>query len=137
MFNPKSICSIKHQSNRWYSLTQNNQTPIKNTKICKYLIVFNYYLLKRAKEENFKANGGLFPPVNTPWLRRWYPATREPSGLILGTEGMGAIVHKKGKNMMKKGKICQFLGKFWRNCTKFNNIFQKGSLLRAIMARNK
>ena len=59
------------------------------------------------------------------------------SGHILDSEGMGAIFYKKGKNMLKKGKTFEKLGKNWRKCNKFDNYFKKGSLLRAIIARNK
>ena len=52
------------------------------------------------------------------------------SGLILESEGVGAIFQKKGKAMLKKGKI-------FENCTKFENIFKKGRWLHTIIARNK
>ena len=54
-------------------------------------------------------------------------------GPILESKGMGAIFHKKGKNMLKKGKIFDNLAENWRKCTKFENYFKKGSLLRTLL----
>ena len=36
------------------------------------------------------------------------------------------ISHKKGKNMLKKGKIFEKLDKYNRRETKFGNFFKKG-----------
>ena len=49
---------------------------------------------------------------------------------ILESKGMCAIFEKKGR----KG---QNIWKFGQKCTKFENIFEKGGWLRAIIARNK
>ena len=39
---------------------------------------------------------------------------------------MGVISHKKGKNMLKKGKIFKKLDKNYRTETKFGNFFKNG-----------
>ena len=48
-----------------------------------------------------------------------------PLGLIIENKGMGAIFQKKSKEMLKKGKILENLGK---KCTKLENILKKGSM---------
>ena len=45
---------------------------------------------------------------------------------IQQSEGMGVISHKKGKNMLKMGKIFEKLNKNHRRETKFWVFFQKG-----------
>ena len=55
------------------------------------------------------------------------PNTTLKSRPILGNKDMGAIFHKKGKKMLKKGKIFENFGKHCQKCTKFENIFKKGS----------
>ena len=47
---------------------------------------------------------------------------------------MYAIIQKKDKGMLKKGKIFENLGK---KCAQFENILEKGRWLHAIIARNK
>ena len=49
-------------------------------------------------------------------------------GPILERKGMHAIFQKKGK---KKGKKGQNIWKFGQNCTQFENILKKASLMRA------
>ena len=48
---------------------------------------------------------------------------------------MGVIFQKKGKQMLKKGKIFEKLG--GGGCTKFENILKKGKWFHAIVVHNE
>ena len=54
------------------------------------------------------------------------------TGPILEKKGMGAIFQRKGKEILKKGKILENLGK---NNPKFENILKKGTWLHVIIAQ--
>ena len=73
---------------------------------------------------------------NKHWTKLFNENYISHAGPILESKGICAILQKKGKQMLKKGKKGQNIWKFEQKGTKFENILKKGRWLHAITARN-